>query len=489
MTPAIFSMLEKLEGVATWRELRELLPRPEVERELLHGAGGRITWMSVGSAVVGVGGWSPPSEEDRIEMLLTLRTGFQRSPGFVYKVVAEAFGESEIGEVPVPRLREIWAEIAAGRNDLDLVVDAQSRNTAAAREDSQSDLDEAEPRQSQPAQELPDPIPVEPISVGNDMREPASEAEPKQSIIHQKSVAPKDRSSPINDLAMFEFAKHVAARKGTAVRLQPGSTLNSMSVTGVDGGQRIVLVEGKRAGNWRGHRSDATFKLDGTRPDVRVFVDVADRFDTKFYIIDELDYADRVRSDMDRWVRKDEHTSVSDDYPIRPSLVVTGMDRWELLDLEDYLDGILLKSVGVETPRTTVVPVVESVLSPPVEVPIEAGDEASPDPDQDPAAASMPPANLSPYVNSLTGRKRCKLAHRGHVVSGIVSVRTRYLTITRAPRFERLEKFQPFRNPATAAAAVKSAIENRVVFGYTDDWLLDDGSERVVSEVLSWSTR
>ncbi|WP_052061223.1 DEAD/DEAH box helicase [Rhodococcoides fascians] len=443
---AILNIVDEFEGLATWSELVELLPDPEIKETLLVGnVGTNINWMPMGSELVCYGGRLPAQKSERIHALTLLARVHERNEGItptLHSLRAEL--GSSLVEVSDVRLWELWSALSGG-SGVESPVSAVASKSAV-----QGPLFTTPPA-------VPTAIPVE----------QASDVE----IAHQQFVMAVERGG------------------ATAHRVQ-GTRRTAFVIRHPDGRRHVALIRVRTSGDWQGQKSDEDRRLDDTHADVWVFIDCSVT-PTAFYILPAQEVADGVRREVDDWVAKDPSRTRLGHYAFRLANIKHGLDRWDLLGIGNVRSpsrpGNVVTPVPAAPDGSAVAPIAatktpktDRVATPPRTRPVAA-------PRTRPVTASKsakavgakPPQGLPPM--SGVGHVRVRLDCFGERVTGIYDPKTGQIQITRAMKYPKLVN-RRYATVHYAEVGVKTFIGGgKLAASNMAVWTYDDGSGRTIS--------
>ncbi|MGX7695991.1 DEAD/DEAH box helicase [Gordonia polyisoprenivorans] len=416
---AILDIVEEYQGLATWAEIRELLPDLEVETALMAGID-ELTWMRVGNALVGIGGRTAEPTDDRVIMLDSFARAFSSlgaTPTDIHRI-RQAVGGGFAEGLSDDRLGEFW-DAVGGRI---AVFDSHAQPEAS--EQTVTDEDLHEPGT---------PAPVDTPETLADVDEVAS--------------------SPALAAVLDQFRS-----RGWRALRGPGHPGSTVVVTNQAGIQKVVRVHSGMGGNWRINTHDQDLSVGHAEHDAIIFLDRA-TLPPKFYIAPVGPYAKRVKAVIEARAKSNPRERLSAHVNIESWVVQDGLDRWDLLGLDETTKAA---DDGVVVPDG------------PAEV-MEVRDEQIPTP-------------VSPGLQwSEDNELRVVLDYEGHRVVGFFDPQTKKLRIAVAQGATKLVG-KEFRNPAVAAGTVKSRIAKRTVFGVGfNDWVVDENTRETLAGFLEAS--
>ncbi len=421
---AILDIVDEYEGILTWRELREVLPDLVVEEALMQGVGG-LSWMAVGESLVGIGGRRSAGVEDRIRTLDMLAQLFVSYPHEISTDWLNTVIASALPDGRVmssERIKQLWDVIIAENTGQSVVA------------------------------VTPDP--------GEDV----SESDVLVASGETDRVKPETRT-PVKSFVGAADNRVVRAvvdrieAMGGRVDADPSGSTSTVLVTAPDGRTSLITIRGGAWGHWRVPKADRTIADGASERDAVVLV--ADEPGSQsFYIIPVGPYSARIRSVMGA------HPTLyrpRDNAPIdiETWVIKDGLERWGLIGLAPTASSQPGPSTqSAEGPRS-----VETVRP------------------EDPAVVERVPRPLD-LVWSQEGELRVVLDYDGTHTVGFFNPDTAKLRIDSAPGAKVLSG-KTFRNPAVAAATLKSKVKHRTVFsvGY-DDWLVDENTRQTLADYL-----
>ncbi|MGP3707813.1 DEAD/DEAH box helicase [Gordonia paraffinivorans] len=244
--------------------------------------------------------------------------------------------------------------------------------------------------------------------------------------------------------------------QGARVEVPTNRPPGILDAIGEDGRRATVRVHSGMGGSWLVSRTDADLgPSDGI--DSIVFVDRGVN-PPQFYIAPVTPYVKRVRAVMAARTTAHPFEARSGGVNIEKWVVQDGLSRWDLLWPKPRAGGDQTGETNGDTLQL-------------------ADDNITP-------ADSRGLYQPSRLQFSPEGELRVVLDYRGSKVVGFFDLTTSELRIESAPGVEKIPN-KPFRNPAVAAATVKSSLSGRTEFGIGyDDWIVDENTRETLAGYL-----
>ncbi|OPX17051.1 DEAD/DEAH box helicase family protein [Gordonia sp. i37] len=441
---AIFDIFAELEGIVTWRELRELLPDLEVEQALMQGFAD-ITWMRIGDETVGLGGRGSDTVDVRVVALDALAQVFNvvgdeslQQAGIQDLLIDR---DLVLGSISSARLSELW--VALGGRVAELEQTEQEKDSA----------------------------PDEAVQVGDDAPDSATSETP----------------APIGP-ALRAVIQEIEAQ-GWSARTSDEYSRGTLIVSNSQGQSRVVRVHSGAGGSWRISTQDQHLWQGSGEHDAVVFLDQSE-MPPAFYIAPVGPYSKRVKHVIDARAKSSPRERHEAHINIEAWVVKDGLGRWNLLKLSEpeTISTSPEKPSGVPTPAEVAARSSAARTASTTTIPVEPEAESEDDLAQSDTPAPQEeqvPVATTPGLVWAEGRLRVVLDYEGCRVVGFFDPESSALEIVRAQGAASLSG-RTFRNPAVAAGTVKSTISNKTVFGVGfNDWVVDENTRETLAGYLT----
>ncbi|MDV8023809.1 DEAD/DEAH box helicase [Rhodococcus sp. IEGM 1330] len=425
---AIKDIFDDYQGFPLWEEIRELLPDIDAEQTLRQGVDG-ISWMPVGSALVGAGG--PGTRIERIRALSVLADVFEELGAHAQELsdLAQAFSRSALlsENMTTNRIRELWTglggRVAPG-----------------------------------------DRAPVEVRSVDDVM-----------------PLAADVDMSPALRRVLVAFDAAVSNRGG-AMRGPLGSRKDEYEVLDARGVRRTVRLAADDAEGWSVPKAE----LNQASNAVRVFMSALDHH--RFYIFTAPEFQQVAREATKNSTFGQKGKAKSKIIVIPKRSVVAGLDKWEKLGTLAMPSAASANSTSISESRVRRAYGTSSVDPASggrssigaVEISGTGAQKFSPD-------ASIVEPSDQPLFDS-AGRIRVTLKVDSHSVPGALDTVTGQLQIAEVEVAGK-NSGKLFRNAATAASAVRSMNKPETTFSDgISEWTVDGTNGKFLTYYLDQSS-
>ncbi|MAU84686.1 MAG: type III restriction endonuclease subunit R [Gordonia sp.] len=443
---AVLDVIDEYAGVATWTELREVLPELEVHDLLMSGLN-ELTWMKIAGELVAAGGRESNSVAERIAALDTLsRTLSERGPRAQEQseVVAALDHANLLTNLSTPRALELWKSL--GGNITERVADENSGKAGPVRESENEQ------------------------GAGTDATNSESKSGPTPNNLHT--------------IAVRLFRAQVAEHGGTVLPA-PGPQKNIVVVSDPSGIKRNVRIVGGQRGFWHGKKQDENPAADKAKYSVVVFVDVSDSPES-FYVHSAQGYAAIVKGLVDDWASRNPGHPRVGSIELGKVQLARGKNQWGVLGLaagsaqrhqtESEVVGTTpldTKSPSTPTSHRTTPNKMPRRVTPPSKESLTTRPVRRPEP------------NAPTMHQSADGEIRVTLRFDGGTAVGYFDPESSQLRIDSAPGLGKGVEGRDFRNPATAAATVKSRAAGKTVFATGgEDWFVDEDADYDLAQFI-----
>lgn len=450
VSDALMDILDELGGVATSDEIREVLPDLEV-RELIMGGLSELTWMTIGACRVVIGGRENPPIAERILALDTLATAVGELEGcsVLLSDLTGLVARAELlADLSTPRVEELWRALG-GTFAVQSQTPAESLHVPGST--------------TRSPVAPPAPLPTEPPvrSLHTAVLSKNREALPPVAVVEAKQL----------------LAKAIRRREGLV--LEDDEIADQLTYQRPGGKPRTVRVLADADGTWTDH-------VDQGLTDTGAYfaVVLVDRTETlpDFYILSAHRYQSLVGS-SDRQDRRENLGRPQNGLvTIRPDGLGFFRNNWKVLNLRERpLPAGLAAVPAVSAPASTAK---KAAKAGPKKTSHAA---AARSPVAIPADTELPTDGAKAGIRlSANGEVEVSMRIGERTVTGLVDPKTEKLCIESASVSSKKFQGRTFRNPAVAAATIRSEIEKRTVFctGH-DDWVVDVGAGLGLREFLA----